>query len=176
MQMDRAEDNAAFVQLLTAHQGRLYAYALSLLGVPDQARDVMQDTNMVLWQRASDFQLGTNFAAWMLRIAHFQALAYRQRIKRQKYVFDDELVTLLADEAVERDPLIDEQARLLHGCLQRLNDRHRDILRKRYQDDHDLVTIAAQIGRNVNAVKQLLFRARAALVDCVREHGQSVTS
>jgi RNA polymerase sigma-70 factor, ECF subfamily len=174
MQFDRPEDHLAFVQLLTSHQGRLYAYSLSLLGDPDQARDVMQETNVVLWQKASTFTLGTNFAAWMLRIAHFQALAHRQRQHRQRIVFDEDLVTLLATEAEERDPLIDEQSRLLHACLEHLNERHRDILRTRYQGDADLETIAQQFGRNVNTIKQLLFRARAALVDCIRQQSKTV--
>ena len=30
-----------FVQLLTSHQGRLFAYVLSLVGDSDQSRDVM---------------------------------------------------------------------------------------------------------------------------------------
>ncbi len=176
MQLDHPDDHLAFVQLLTAHQGRLYAYSLSLLGDPDQARDVMQETNMVLWQKASSFTLGTNFAAWMLRIAHFQALAHRQRQHRQRLVFDDALVSLLAAEAEERDPLVDEQARFLHSCLEHLNERHREILRIRYQDDADLETMAEQFGRKVNAIKQLLFRARAALVDCIRQQSKSVTT
>ena len=32
----------AFVQLMTEHQGRLFAYILSLLGDPDQANDVLR--------------------------------------------------------------------------------------------------------------------------------------
>ena len=64
----------AFVQLMTEHQGRLYAYVLSLLGDPDQANDVLQETNLVLWRNAGEFQMGSNFRAWAFRIAHFQVM------------------------------------------------------------------------------------------------------
>ncbi len=54
-----------FVQLLTSHQARLYAYVLSLVADADQANDIMQETNTVLWVKSSDFEIGTNFSAWM---------------------------------------------------------------------------------------------------------------
>ena len=40
----RPEPPFEFVQLLTSHQSRLYAYVLSLFGDRTQAEDVMQDT------------------------------------------------------------------------------------------------------------------------------------
>ena len=39
----RPEPSLEFVQLLTSHQSRLYAYVLSLLGNRTQAEDVMQE-------------------------------------------------------------------------------------------------------------------------------------
>ncbi len=48
----------AFVQLMTEHQGRLFAYILSLLGDPDQANDVRQEANLVLWRSAGEFFSG----------------------------------------------------------------------------------------------------------------------
>jgi len=134
MTVDLSAHHLPFVQLLTAHQRRLYAYVLSLMGDPDQANDVVQETNVVMWQKADTFELGTNFAAWMMRVAHFQVLAHRQRITRQRWVFDDETIALLAAEAEDRDPHYDEQSRIMHGCLAHLNDRHRAILQARYTD------------------------------------------
>ena len=64
-----ADSELQFVTLLTSHQGRLFAYVLSLVGDADQARDVMQETNAVLWQKSADFEIGTNFSAWMIKTA-----------------------------------------------------------------------------------------------------------
>ncbi len=50
-----ADSELQFVTLRTSHQGRLFAYVLSLVGDADQARDVMQETNTVLWQKSADF-------------------------------------------------------------------------------------------------------------------------
>ena len=67
--MSQPETTPEFIALLTSNQSRLYAYVLSLVGDRQQAQDVMQETNIVLWRKASQFTLGTNFGAWMLKVA-----------------------------------------------------------------------------------------------------------
>lgn len=63
MQLRPSKNTEAFVQLMTAHQGRLYGYILSLLGDVDQANDVLQESNVVLWRNAAEFQLRSG-ARW----------------------------------------------------------------------------------------------------------------
>ncbi|MEK6237905.1 MAG: sigma-70 family RNA polymerase sigma factor [Planctomycetales bacterium] len=163
-----ADSQLEFVQLLTSHQGRLYAYVLSLMGDPDQARDVMQETNAVLWRKSAEFQLGTSFSAWMLKTAYYQVMAHRQKISRDRLVFDDSLASKLAEEVADRSETMEERQQLLRECLGTLNDRHRDLIRARYQDGFTLASVAAAMNRTTNAIKQALFRARASLIDCVR--------
>jgi RNA polymerase sigma-70 factor, ECF subfamily len=43
-----AGQTSEFVQLLTGSQSRLYAYICSLTGRAASARDILQDTNVVL--------------------------------------------------------------------------------------------------------------------------------
>ena len=95
MRQENPQNTDGFVKLMTAHQGRLYAYVLSLLGDPDQANDVLQEANLVLWRTAGEFQMGSNFRAWAFRIAHFQVMAHRQRQLRDRLVFDDEMLAVL---------------------------------------------------------------------------------
>ena len=53
-----------FVQQLTANQNRLYGYIFSLLGDHHRANDVLQETNMVLWRKAAEFQTDRDFIPW----------------------------------------------------------------------------------------------------------------
>jgi RNA polymerase sigma-70 factor (ECF subfamily) len=162
-----ADSELQFVTLLTSHQGRLYAYVLSLLGDAHQARDVMQETNSVLWQKSADFQIGTNFSAWMMKTAFYQVMAHRKRISRDRLIFDDALTADLARAAETRNEMIEERQDLLRECLTQLGDRQRELICARYQDGFELAAIAKTLDRTTNAVKQALFRARAAIVDCV---------
>lgn len=169
MKTPSKEATAEFIQLLTTHQSRLYAYAFSLLGNREQAQEVMQETNIILWRKADQFQLGTNFGAWMMKIAYYQVLEHRRKLNRQAlFVVDEDFLSELAEEAKVSTEHIEEQQMALHACLGKLPDRQRDLVRRRYSDGASIKSVAAQVGSAVSAVKQTLFRARCNLIECVR--------
>ncbi|MCP4891330.1 MAG: sigma-70 family RNA polymerase sigma factor [Planctomycetaceae bacterium] len=162
------EPSFEFVQLLTSHQSRLYAYVLSLLGDRTQAEDVLQETNAVLWRKASEFQLGTNFGAWMLKVAYFQVMAHRRRLTRDRLIFDDDFLQDMAEGAEKQGERQGENQRRLGDCIGKLTERYQELIRRRYTDGATLKSIAAQSGQSENSIKQALFRARAALIECVK--------
>src|SRR6476620_2397444 len=103
MTADKPGATSDFVELMTQHQGRLYGYILSLSGDPDAANDVLQEANVVLWKQWSQFRPGSNFTAWAFRIAHFQFMAFRQKQLRDKVLFSDDLLSMLASEVKDID-------------------------------------------------------------------------
>jgi RNA polymerase sigma-70 factor (ECF subfamily) len=163
-----AHDPEAFVRLMTGHQGRLYAYVLSLLGDPDAANDVLQETNVVLWRDSREFRPGTHFQAWAFRVAHFQVMAFRQRRMRDRLVFEDDLLQALAPAARETDAAFESRQKRLDGCLGKLPGDHRELLRRRYAEPPEPIdSIARERGMTPNAVMQALFRIRQSLMQCV---------
>jgi RNA polymerase sigma-70 factor (ECF subfamily) len=92
--MDTAEKE--FVFQLTDWQGRLFGYLMSLLG---NVHDVLQETNLVLWRKIDGFEPGTDFAAWARSVAYFQSLAFLRDRKRDRHIFDDDLLQQIADDA-----------------------------------------------------------------------------
>ena len=74
----------------------------------------------------------------------------------------------LAEAAAQRNDLMEQRHAKLQDCLAKLSDTHRDLIRARYQDGFELAVIAQTMNRKTNAIKQALFRARAALIDCVK--------
>ena len=128
----------------------------------------MQETNAILWRKAHEFKLGTNFGAWMLRVAYFQVMAHRRRLTRDRLVFDDDFLQGISAEAEQQSELHEEKQRLLGRCIKKLNERHQEIVRLRYSEGTTLKTMASLTGRSENSIKQALFRARKALIDCVK--------
>ena len=159
----------AFLELMNSFQPRLYGYILSLIGNPDLANDVLQETNLVLWKKSGEFQTGTSFRAWSFRVAHFQVMAQRQRQIRDKLLFDDELLLNLEKEAKAADDSHQQRNQHLTACIEKLNDRHRELVRLRYGLNLSVKDIAAQLKLNANAITQTLFRARSNLIDCVQQ-------
>ena len=157
----------AFVRLMTEHQGRLFGYVYSLLGDPDRANEVLQETNVILWRDHREFRTGSNFKAWAFRIAHFQVMAWRQRQIRDRLVFEDDVLDVLAAEARQVDEAFDERRDRLGACLEQLPEAQRDLIRRRYADGESLHSIGLHKAMNPNAVTQALFRIRQALLACV---------
>jgi len=169
VRMATPETSPEFIALLTGSQSRLFAYILSLVGDRQQAQDVMQETNMVLWRKASQFKLGTNFGAWMLKVAYYQVMEHRRKMNKQAiFIADEDFLAELAEEAVECTEVLEQQQAALQTCLQKLPDRQRDIVRRRYTDGASIKAVAKQLGIAASAIKQTLFRARSSLIDCVR--------
>jgi RNA polymerase sigma-70 factor (ECF subfamily) len=167
--MSRSETTAEFIALLTSHQSRLFAYVLSMVGDRQQAMDVMQETNIVLWRKADQFKLGTNFGAWMLKVAYYQVMEHRRKLNKQAlFIADEEFLTQLSEEVVEDTEVLEQQQAALRTCLQKLPDRQRDIVRRRYSEGASIKAVADQLGLAASAIKQTLFRARCSLIDCVK--------
>ncbi len=164
-QTERAEQ---FVRLLTEHQRALYVHILSLLFDPTDADEVLQETNLVLWRKSSEFRPGSSFAAWAFRVAHFEVLAFRKRRGRERLSFEPELLETLAEESAARADGFETRRRALAQCLAKLSERDRDLLVRRYAAGSSAVTIAGQVGRTVQATYQALHRIRAALSQCMR--------
>jgi RNA polymerase sigma-70 factor (ECF subfamily) len=164
--------NDEFLRLMTQFQGRLFGYILSLLGDPDRANDVLQEANMVLWRDSKEFRPGSNFKAWAFRVAHFQVMAHRQKQIRDKLVFEDDLLEAVAFGARECDETFDARRERLAGCLEKLAEPHRELLRRRYAEGESLDVLGKWKGMTSNAVTQALFRIRQSLISCVAKFAE----
>ncbi len=76
------DDKGDFEALLRAMQPRLYGFILKRLADRDQTLEVLQRTNLVIWQKATDYRPGTSFEAWTFTIARFQLMAWRKNLKK----------------------------------------------------------------------------------------------
>jgi RNA polymerase sigma-70 factor, ECF subfamily len=166
MDVNQSED---FIELMTAYQGRMYAYILSLLADPNSANDILQETNIVLWRKSTEYQMGTNFKAWCFRIANFQVMAFRQRKMRDRLVFDDELIGTLTVDAGFYDDSYESRQKQLLTCMDKLPERQRDLIQRRYSIGASIAVMAEDLKSTANSITQALFRARNNLMDCVKD-------
>lgn len=170
--VDNSAHSDEFVVLITGVQAKLYAYVLSLLGDPHQAADVLQETNLVLWRKSNEYTLGTDFNAWAYRVAHFQVLAQRQRLGRDKLVFDDLLLADLTARAAQRSGAFDGRLAALHDCMKKLSERQRNLFDRHYADGLSIGEMAAARGETAGAITQAIFRARLSLLKCIEQETQ----
>src|SRR5688572_14087827 len=92
------EQLSQFVERLTAAQSALYGSIHALLAGATDAADVLQETNRVLWRKATTYDLARPFLPWALTVARFEVLAHRKRQSRDRLIFDDDLLGRIAEE------------------------------------------------------------------------------
>ncbi len=164
--------NEALVDHLTRQQSSLFHYILSLVPDPVSAQDILQETNLVLWRKAAEYDSALPFMPWACRIALYQVKAHRRDQARDLHVFDDEVLDQLAAEPPEAHigrPL--EQG--LRYCLERLPSKQRELIIARYQPGASVESLALASKLSPNALSQALFRIRRALADCLERQQQT---
>jgi len=85
-------DVNAFNQLVLHYQQATYNVVLRILGDPDAAADVTQDTFIAAFRAIQSFRGGSSFRAWLLRIASNQACDYWRRTNRHPLDSLDEVL------------------------------------------------------------------------------------
>lgn len=162
-----SEQVEAFVRLLGQHQRRIFLYVFSLVPNWNDAEEIVQEANLVLWREFGQFQPGTNFLAWACKVAFHQVLAWRKRKQRDRLEFSDAFLEAVAAEASAAADLLEERSTALAGCIAKLPEPARELVRLRYSDGCTVETIATKAGRTVEAVYRALSRIRQTLHDCV---------
>jgi len=157
-----------FVRQLTGSQSMLYAYISALLGGTEGAQDVLQETNMVLWNKAAEYDVDRPFLAWSYAFARFQVMAWRKKQSRCRLVLDDALVDQVADEFHGQDGSPAPHMDALESCVRKLPESHRQLVDSRYSQGETVQQIATRLGRPQNAIAASLYRIRKMLLDCMQ--------
>lgn len=169
----KSDDNAQaaeYVRLLTLHQLDVYLYVHSLLPAPNEAAEIVQDTNVVLWEKRNEFDMDTDFRAWAFQIARYKLLEYLAQRKRNGLCFSDALIDELSLQAPHYVTADNDLVDGLRRCIAQLADRDRELLNKRYSLKTTCANIAKTIGRPVTWVYNTLRRIRHELLDCVAQN------
>jgi RNA polymerase sigma-70 factor, ECF subfamily len=166
---DQQEQTGVFVAHVIDMQRNLFAYIMTLLPNLEDANEVLQQTNLVLWSKRGEFCPGSNVQAWACRVAYYEVLAYRQRWRRERLRFDNDLIEQMAGEVVVRFADAETELQALALCTDKLSPADRKLLDFRYQDRLSALQIAAKVGRSAVAIRKSLFRIRAVLRCCVEE-------
>ena len=136
---------------------------------PTEADDVLQETNLVLWKKAAEFDGSRPFLPWAMRFAQLQTLAWLKRHRRrQRIVFDDDLARLLAEEAAVDEPAFEDRRRALASCLEKLRPEQRELVARRYEPDGSVKALAEAGGATPKAISDRLRRIRQALLECIQ--------
>ena len=158
--------SAEFVARVTRAQRQLYGFISTLVFGHADVEDVLQETNLVLWRKAAEFDKSREFMPWALRIAQLQSMAHLQK-QRRRPLYDAALLDRIAEEAVADVAAADGRRQALASCLQKLPEKHRQLVAARYEPGGSVNDLAAAMGKQPKAVSEMLRRVRRTLLDCI---------
>ncbi len=162
MQRISRHDETAFHALYEAYGQRMYAYALRLTGDPVQADDVLQDSLIVVWNRAGTFRGTSRLKAWLLGIVHHTAMKV---LRHPSNPITAEMIDTLKDECGIPEEQVQhrETANRLRSGMAQLSPEHRAVLDLVFYQGLSLQETADVAGCPVGTVKSRLSYARNRL-------------
>ncbi|MDF1753389.1 MAG: sigma-70 family RNA polymerase sigma factor [Verrucomicrobiales bacterium] len=166
------EDQQTFTRLWTEAQPSVSHYLMSLVRDSATAKDLLQNTALVLLRKFSEYDRDKPFLPWALGVAKFELLGHRRDQARSRVMFDSEMLDRYTEKWSELAPVESDDSAALQTCLAKLPERLRKVVRLRYFDDLNSGEIAKALGMNAGSVRVSLQRTRDQLRKCVeRELG-----
>ena len=154
----RVGDRGAFDELVRRTYSETYTLALRLLGNPEDARDVTQETYLRAFRSLPNFRGDAQFSTWLYRITANCASSHLGRRARHRH---EELTDLT------RDPEARSEAGALRAelvqALRRLPPKLRAVIVLRDIYDLPHAEIAEELAITESAAKVRLHRARRRL-------------
>jgi RNA polymerase sigma-70 factor, ECF subfamily len=162
-------NTAAWEALVSAHQEAVFRLAYLLLGDPDDAKDIAQETFLRAWKHLHGFDAARPLRPWLLSIS--ANLARNRRRSAGRYfaallrAFRDEPSSVRIEEQSARNL----QARELWKAVQKLNELDQQIVYLRYFLDLPVAETAEVLKVPEGTVKSRLSRALEKLRTIIRQ-------
>lgn len=192
----QAGDRGAFGQIVVLLQDRLYNGILRIVGDPDEARELAQETFTRALVKIDSFRGEAGPYTWLFRIAVNLAISQLRKVQRHRtfsldqpagsgrdngraasrFGNDDQAAGLVDRISQTRDPdpaqaaQRRERDQQVLAALGRLDAEYRAVLVMRDIEGFDYQQMAEVLNLPLGTLKSRLFRARLALRDELRPY------
>ena len=170
----REGKTAAFGELVSRYQDRLFNTVLRLVDNAEDARDVVQEAFLHAYQSLHSFKGDSLFFTWLYRIAVNTAISMKRKQHRvlriqptgdEKKTIDplDPSETNRPGHAIE----MAEEERKVHEALGKLSAEHRAVLVMKDMEGMKYEEMAEILGVPVGTIRSRLHRARFEMRDVI---------
>ncbi len=168
----QAGDRGAFAELVEQHSPHIYNLAWRMMGDPNEAEDVLQETFLQAVRHIDSFRGASKLGTWLYRIASNQALMKLRR-KRPAISLDDageiplEISPPVSDwsSRPETELLSSEARAEMNQAIRELPETLRVVFLLRDIEGLSTAETADTLDLSISAVKSRLLRARLKLRD-----------
>ena len=162
-------DEFAFERLYEATRAKLYGVVLRILGRPELAEEVMQETYLKIWKAAGSFDPTlASPITWMVAMARNRAIDIVRKKPELSLEDGPEALNVAADTPapLARREMTEELKRLL-SCLGKLDPEKQRIVLLAYYSGWSRDQLARKLDIPVNTIKTWLRRSLLEIRECM---------
>ncbi len=141
----------------------------AMVGDYSVAEDLFQEVAVIMTRKRETADEDCRFVAWARQIAINVVRDYRKKMARSKVrILEDAALEGIARVFEETDePLWDLRREALQRCAEKLPERERSLIQRRYDAEEPIEDLASSLSTTRGAVDTMLYRIRKALHHCV---------
>lgn len=168
IELSRCGDSAAFGQLVSRYQDRLYTMVMRLLNNVEDTQDVVQEAFLQAFQNLSAFKGDSQFYTWLYRIAMNAAVSqHRKRAALLLLLHSEQLAANKVDPSDVSQPghRIEQSERVqaVREALGLISLEHRAVLVMKDMEGMKYEEISEVLGVPIGTIRSRLHRARLEL-------------
>jgi RNA polymerase sigma factor (sigma-70 family) len=154
----------AFQNQVLPVKNKLFRFALKFLGSEEEAKDIVQEVFIRIWNNRDQMKEIQNMEAWCMRITRNLSLDRIRSINKKstqpiEESFNVHVEALSPHESTEAD----ESMQKISQFIAELPDKQRQIIHLRDVEGYSYNEICEILELDMNQVKVYLFRARNAV-------------
>jgi RNA polymerase sigma-70 factor (ECF subfamily) len=155
-------ETAAFDTLVERYEHKIYRLCCSILRDRVLAEDAAQESLLRIWKALHRYDQRASLSTWIYAITRNRCLT---AIDRRR--LNEPLGEVPATEPAK----FDDQSKLLRELVDALPERYRRTLTLYYYEDQSVAEAALMLGVPEGTLKTNLFRARALLLQRIKQLG-----
>lgn len=163
-------DRGAFAHLYERTSAKLYGICLRLLGNEAEAQEILQEVFLTVWRKADRFDGGKAGAiTWLSVLARNRAI---DRIRQRPSEAEDvDAAVEIPDDAPSAFDVVEQaqDSARLRGCMDKLEERARTMIRSAFFDGATYPELAAQAGVPLPTMKSWIRRGLQSLRECLEQ-------
>lgn len=167
-------DQAAYAILVERYQNYVFTIVLRYVKGREDAEEVAQDVFVKAYRSMADFKGNSKFSTWLYTITTTTCITFLRKKKLEVHSLDNEKVFAVADnvDGGMSANQIEQKSKIamVNSAINLLNPDDAQIITLFYKGEQTLEEIAQVLGKEVNAVKVQLHRARTRLKEKMQKH------
>jgi RNA polymerase sigma-70 factor (ECF subfamily) len=174
-------DHAAFNELVNRYERKIFRIAQNITHDQAEAEDAMQDAFLKAYTHLKDFEGGSRFYTWLVRIAVNESLMRLRKRRPNQFSLDEKIETEDAPiprqiedwgPSPEQKYAQSEMGAILSHVIEQLEPIYRVVFVLRDVAEISTEETAKMLGISISAVKSRLLRGRLRLRELLNPYFQ----